>query len=132
MSRGLRWLLYGLTLLLFINDDYGNWDNLFLVAVKKYFYMGVVAFALGNLLFNPDSVISWRRPTFFHYLGKISYGIYMYHGFVIFFITKQFPRLHDGLFLLWVLLITLVVCVAALAIALIVRRRRGWRLFRPG
>ena len=105
----IRLMLYSSGLLLFINDTYGDWDNIFLVAVKKYYYVGLVAFFIGNVLFNPDSLVRWRGKTILHYFGKISYGIYMYHGFVIFAIVRVFPSWHTPLFLVWVFVFTLII-----------------------
>jgi peptidoglycan/LPS O-acetylase OafA/YrhL len=109
VPRAIRFMIYGSALFLFANDAYGNWDNIFLLSIKKYFYIGVVAFFIGNVLFNPDSLVRWRERTIFNYFGKISYGIYMYHGFVIFAIVRVFPYFHTPLFMLWVLIFTLII-----------------------
>lgn len=109
VPTAIRLMVYGLGLFLFVNDEYGNWDNIFLVAVKKYVYLAILAFLLGNILFNPDSLVRLRGRSVFHYFGKISYGIYMYHSFVIFFILRKFTFLHTPFFIVWVLVITLVV-----------------------
>ena len=108
-----RLMLYSATLLVFADDAYGNWDNVFLLSFKKYVFLGVIAFFLGNVLFNPESLVQWRKRTIFHYFGKISYGIYMFHGFVIFYLEREFPRFHDSLFIGWVLLFTLVISAAS-------------------
>ena len=105
----LRWMLYGAALLVFANEAYGYWENIFLLSFKKYLYLAVIAFALGNVMFNPESVVQWRGRTVFHYFGKISYGIYMFHGFVIFAFARIFEGFHTPLFILWVLLGTLLV-----------------------
>ena len=87
--------------------------NVFLISFKKYVFLGVIAFFLGNVLFNPDSAVQWRKRTVFHYFGKISYGIYMYHGFVIFALVRLVPAFHTPLFILWVMLGTLLVSAAS-------------------
>jgi len=109
----LRWMLYGATLLVFANDAYGNWDNVFLLSFKKYVFLAVIAFFLGNVLFNPTSAVRWRKRTIFHYFGKISYGIYMFHGFVILVLLRISPFFHTPFFILWVLLVTLLVSAAS-------------------
>jgi peptidoglycan/LPS O-acetylase OafA/YrhL len=109
LPAAMRWMIYGATLFVFANDSYGNWDNIFLLCFKKYVFMAVIAFFLGNVLFNPDSAVQWRGRTVFHYFGKISYGIYMFHGFVIFILVRVFPMFHTPLFILWVLVFTLIV-----------------------
>ncbi|GAB2858922.1 acyltransferase [Hymenobacter ruber] len=113
VPAALRWMLYGATLLVFASDSYGNWDNVFLLSFKKYVFLGVIAFFIGNVLFNPDSAVKWRGRTIFHYFGKISYGIYMFHGFVIFAFVRVFPMFHTPLFILWVMLGTLLVAAAS-------------------
>ena len=105
----LRWLLYAAALLVFVNDSYGNWDNIFLLSFKKYLFLGVIAFALNNILFNPASLVQWRGRGVFHYFGKISYGIYMYHSFVIYGLLRIGNVFKTPLFILWVLLATLAV-----------------------
>jgi peptidoglycan/LPS O-acetylase OafA/YrhL len=109
VPTAIRMMIYSAAGLLFFNDVYGNWDNIFLVSAKKYVYLLVIAFFLGNVLFNPSSLVKWRNRGIFHYFGKISYGIYMYHGFVIFALVRLLPSFHTPLFMLWVLLATLVV-----------------------
>ena len=109
LPAALRWMIYGMALLVFVNDSYGNWDNIFLLSFKKYVFLGVIAFALSNILFNPDSLIKWRGRTIFHYFGKISYGIYMYHGFVIYGLLHLGDTFKTPLLLLWVFVVTLVV-----------------------
>jgi peptidoglycan/LPS O-acetylase OafA/YrhL len=109
----MRWMLYGATLLVFASDAYGNWDNVFLLSFKKYVFLGVIAFFIGNVLFNPDSAVQWRKRTVFHYFGKISYGIYMFHGFVIFLFARIFPSFHTPLFIFWVMITTLALSAAS-------------------
>ncbi|GAB3878046.1 acyltransferase [Hymenobacter segetis] len=113
VPAAMRWMLYGATLLVFANDAYGNWDNIFLLSFKKYVFLGVIAFFIGNVLFNPDSAVQWRGRTIFHYFGKISYGIYMFHGFVIFALVRAFPMFHTSFFIGWVLLFTLIISAAS-------------------
>ncbi|MGY3088585.1 peptidoglycan/LPS O-acetylase OafA/YrhL [Hymenobacter sp. UYAg731] len=113
VPAAMRWMLYGAALLVFANDAYGNWDNVFLLSFKKYVFLGVIAFFIGNVLFNPGSAVQWRGRTIFHYFGKISYGIYMFHGFVIFALVRVFPMFHTPLFILWVMLATLLVSAAS-------------------
>ncbi len=109
VPRAARVLIYCGGALLFVNDVYGEWDSVLAVVTKRYIYALLAAFALGHVLYAPDAFVQWRRQTPFHYFGKISYGIYMYHGFVIFFLLKEFPLLHDRFFIGWVLLFTLLI-----------------------
>ncbi|MBC7449622.1 MAG: acyltransferase [Hymenobacteraceae bacterium] len=107
VPRAARVLIYVGGALLFVNDAYGEWNTVFAVVTKRYLYALLAAFAIGHILYAPDAFVRWRRQTPIHYFGKISYGIYMYHGFVIFFLIREFSWFYDRFFIGWVLLFTL-------------------------
>lgn len=113
VPRAARGLIYLGGMLLFVNDVYGEWNTVFAVITKRYVYALLAAFALGHILYAPDSFVRWHRPTPFHYFGKISYGIYMYHGFVILFLVQEFPWFHNWFFVGWVLVFTLIVAAVS-------------------
>ncbi len=113
VPRAARVLIYLGGALLFATDVYGEWNSVFAVMTKRYVYALLAAFALGHILYAPDTMIKWRRQTPFHYLGKISYGIYMYHGLVVLLLTRQFPAFHGRFFIGWVIIFT--VTAAALS-----------------
>ena len=107
VPRAARVLIYLGGALLFINDVYGEWNTIFTALTKRYVYALLAAFALGHILYAPDTMVRWRRQTPIHYVGKVSYGIYMYHGFVILLLAQEYPWFHDRFFIGWVLLFTL-------------------------
>ena len=85
----IRILLYLLFLFVFVVDIYVQWDNIFLACIKKYFYMLIAGFAMMNYLFNPDAKFVIKKKNVFHYFGKISYGIYIYHNIFLLIVIKK-------------------------------------------
>ncbi len=90
-----RILIYSLFIFCFFIDNLMNYDDFFLAVFKKFFYLGIVGFAMYNYLFNPDARWKIQKKNFIHYLGKISYGTYMYHNVVILIIIKKILINHN-------------------------------------
>jgi peptidoglycan/LPS O-acetylase OafA/YrhL len=60
-----------------------------MVGFKKYIYVGLTAILLLDYLFNP-TIKHWLKPhSFLHYLGKISYGIYMFGNIILLIVIKK-------------------------------------------
>jgi peptidoglycan/LPS O-acetylase OafA/YrhL len=87
-SWPVRLIIYCIFLTVFLNVDYNECGSFFSVSVKKYFFILMIAYWAGNFLFNPGSVIRFGKTGALHYLGKVSYGIYMFNPVVIFLILK--------------------------------------------
>ncbi len=81
-------LLLGL-LASFAVIDYNDWSTIGLVIFKKYLYLAVFAAIIFDYLFNPKYGKSNRIKRPFLYLGKISYGIYMYHNIMVIIVIKE-------------------------------------------
>lgn len=79
----IRFMLYVLFILIMCLDPIVLYDNLFLATFKKYFYSIFFVFSMGNYLFNPNALLNFKKKNFIHYLGKVSYGIYMFHNIII-------------------------------------------------
>lgn len=80
--------------------DYNDWSNIFLVVFKKYAYLLVFGLIIFDYLFNPKYGKSNRIKRPLTYLGKISYGIYMYHNILVIIVIKEIllnNNLHSGL-----------------------------------
>ena len=73
-----RWMVYILFIAVFGYEKYNIYDGMFLACFRKYFYIAVAAFAMMNFMFHEKPLIRFKGKTMFHYLGKISYGFYMY------------------------------------------------------
>jgi peptidoglycan/LPS O-acetylase OafA/YrhL len=74
------------------------WDSAFLAMVKKYFYIGVIAFEIINYLFNKGAFLNFKKKNSLHYLGKVSYGIYMFSNMLIPFILAIENKLVETFF----------------------------------
>lgn len=88
-----RMIIYTVFLFIFFNVSYNECGTLFSAVMKKYFYVIMVAYWMGNFLFNPDARMVFTKPNFIHGFGKMSYGIYMFNPVVIFLILKIFSAL---------------------------------------
>lgn len=88
-DRKFRWMLYFLFIIMIFNESIVNWNTLFLVCFKKYFYCGVAALAMLNYQFNPEANRIFKGRNILFYLGKTSYGMYMYGNIVLLIVIKQ-------------------------------------------
>jgi peptidoglycan/LPS O-acetylase OafA/YrhL len=83
-------MVYAIFIFSFLNIDYAECGTLFTATLKKYFFVLVAAFAMGNFIFHQRSLFKVRRPNFLHHLGKASYGIYMFNPVIVFLALKFF------------------------------------------
>jgi peptidoglycan/LPS O-acetylase OafA/YrhL len=81
-------LLIGFIAIMGVTPIYGN-TSLFQVLVLKYLYIAWVGFLMLNFIFNPQPLFAFNKKGVFHYLGKISFGIYMYNNILLAFITDN-------------------------------------------
>lgn len=119
LSGWLRAAVYALGILLLFttrHNDYwemGVWSALF----KKYIYLGIAAFWLLNYLFNSQAWFNFKHKNVLHYLGKISFGIYIYHNiFLEIYIQQIVQRFHVyniGLYLLLYFLFVIAIAVVS-------------------
>lgn len=65
------------------------WNSIFLAGFKKFFYTGIIAVLLLDYNLNPNFKHLLPRGSFIHYLGKVSYGIYMYSNMLLLIIIKK-------------------------------------------
>jgi len=115
IPRSIRLAVYALFIFVFFIDDIGYWDGLFLITAKKYFYVGVIAFAFINYLFNPDTMFAFKKPHPLHQLGKITYGLYVFNILVVALVVKTYNAYgFHNLFLFY-----FVIIICALAVAMV-------------
>jgi peptidoglycan/LPS O-acetylase OafA/YrhL len=79
----IRIMLFLLFAAMYSYEPYNNWGGVFLACFRKYFYCGIVGFLMMNYLFNEKALFNFKKKNILHYLGKISYGIYMYGNIVL-------------------------------------------------
>ena len=69
--------------------DYGDYTTLMYSVFKKYLFVIPLSIMFIYLILNKEDnpLLSYiKKNKVFDYLGKISYGLYMYHSIVIFFL----------------------------------------------
>lgn len=89
MPKHVRIGLYLLFIAVYAYEPYDIYDGIFLACFRKYFYVAVVAIGMLNFLLNPDALIHFKKKNVFHYLGKVSYGVYMYSNILIAIIIEK-------------------------------------------
>ena len=90
------------------------WDGLISASLKKYIYLVLIIPLLLDFNFNPSFKRVLKPNSVFHYLGKVSFGIYMYSNVILLFVIGLFKYagLHNiTLFFLVNVLVTIVVSV---------------------
>jgi len=65
------------------------WDTAFLAGFKKYFYVLIFSVLLLDFNLNTNYKHLLPNKSMFHYLGKVSYGIYMYSNVLLIIIIKK-------------------------------------------
>jgi len=85
----LLWILgVGLIILLSITS-YAEWLSIWTSLFKKYIYLALFGTIIIALITKPKSKKVSKANKIFSYLGKISYGIYMYHNIVLLIVIKK-------------------------------------------
>lgn len=89
LSYTVRLLLIAILIISLSIEQYSNWETQFMAGFKKYFY--IILIGLIMLDYNFNSALKYRLSNFsiFNYLGKVSYGIYMYHNVLSVIIIKK-------------------------------------------
>lgn len=112
-STGSRVLVYAASMVLLFTTDMFEQNTLIEVLFKKYVYLLLAAFWIGNYTFNSKAFFVFKKRNILHYFGKISYGIYVFHNmlFAIIFtkIIDPFgmPNMYFYLFILFSMTIVL-------------------------
>lgn len=90
-------------------------------AFKRYAYTVFLAFILMNYLFNPDAWFNFKKKNILHYLGKISFGIYLWHNILFTFIMKKIVWTYelDGFITFWIIYLSITLALAILSYELI-------------
>jgi len=82
-----------------------------LAGFKKFLYIGIISLLLLDYNFNPNFKHILKKNSLIHYLGKVSYGIYMYGNLLLLFVIKiviwRVKIYHIGFFFLVVTLFSL-------------------------
>lgn len=88
-----RWVRYALIFLLILAlsiEPVELWTNYFQASFKKFFTISIFSVLLLDYNFNSNFKHILPGKNIFRYLGKISYGIYMYSNIIILVVIKKF------------------------------------------
>lgn len=74
---------------LFAFDDLSNYENMFNGVTRKFVYISLTGLLMMDMLFNPHrkNLLGRFKPLL--YLGKVSYGIYMYGNILVLVVIKK-------------------------------------------
>lgn len=123
-SKLFRIALYVTFLLVYFLEPVYQYDTLFAAAVKKYFYCAIVGFGMANFIFNPNPLFKVPFEKVFNYLGKISYGVYLFSNVLIPIIVQKFMWKFDSqnMYLYFFLNIALTILISAIVYELFERQ----------
>lgn len=95
LGRPLRLILYSILILSLCIEPVVLWNSPFIAGFKKYFY--TIIFAILLLDFNINQKFNHFLPkkSIIHYLGKVSYGIYMYSNVLLLIIIKKIMWVYE-------------------------------------
>jgi peptidoglycan/LPS O-acetylase OafA/YrhL len=121
ISKGIRIMFYLVALYIFIIEPNKQVDKYFTVGFKKYIYVMIFLFGFLNYLFNPDSFLNFRKKNILHYLGKISFGIYIYHNLFFKLLAEKivYPNEIKSPFIYWLIYLGITLGAAILSYELI-------------
>ena len=100
LSKTMRWSLIGLLVLSLSIEPVVLWNSVFLAGFKKYFYIAIFAVLLLDYNFNTQKRRVLKDNSFIHYLGKVSFGIYMFSNMILLVVVKKIMW-HYGIFNMW-------------------------------
>ena len=89
LNRTTRILLLCVLIISLAIEPIVLWDTPFLAGFKKFFFIGIIAILLLDYNFNPKFKHFLKKKSIIHYLGKVSYGIYMYGNILLLIIIKK-------------------------------------------
>jgi peptidoglycan/LPS O-acetylase OafA/YrhL len=117
LDRKIRLTLVVGLLALMCTSAIHEWLNLFDVIFKKYIYIAIISVLLLDFDFNPTFENFLGKKSFLHYLGKISYGIYMYGNIVVLFVTQRIMHNNkmDNIFLYFAFLIAITLIISSVS-----------------
>lgn len=96
---------------------FGLWDTIYKAGFKKFVSLILIVVLMLDYNFNSSFSHSLKKKSFVHYLGKVSYGIYMYHNVLLLIIVKQvmWPLGSGNMYLFWGVYIALTLGISILS-----------------
>jgi peptidoglycan/LPS O-acetylase OafA/YrhL len=125
----IRIMVYTVFLLLFCSVDVHQKDDVLKVLFLRPLFTAFFVFILLNYLFNPNAWLNFKQKNILHYLGKISFGIYMYHNlfFSVLYQKILWPLKIDGFWWFWLIYIAVVLLISILSFELLEKPILKWK-----
>lgn len=97
----------------------------------KHLFGLFFTFWMLNYMFNPKAWFAFRRKNIWHYLGKVSYGLYMYHNILISFVMLMLVQPcdfgDDDWWLFWLVYLGATIVISALSFELFEKHFLRWK-----
>ena len=90
VNKSNRLILYLLLLIVYVIDPVYTYGSFFEIVVKKYFYVCILGMGMVHFIFNDDKLFNLPFQRALNYLGKVSYGIYLFSNVLIPIIVIRF------------------------------------------
>lgn len=116
VSRWIRVLVLFTLIFLLSIEDINYWQPHINAGFKKYAYIILAVFLISNFLFNTKPLIPLHDKGILKYLGKISYGIYMYGNLITPIIFSKYFIHHRDTANFLLFLIIYFVCVILISV----------------
>lgn len=81
---------FGVLVTLFLVDGYNQWLNVAEACGKKYIYVGLSGLLMAHYLFSPTAFFRFGPKHVFTYLGRCSYGIYIWGNILVPLVVTKF------------------------------------------
>lgn len=88
LPKGLSTALLLCLLASFFFVQYNSWGTMISAIFKKYIYLSIIGILILHYISHPKFHHSNLLKRILTYLGKISYGIYMYHNILVIIVIK--------------------------------------------
>ncbi len=114
-------LISVILILLLSFDDMSNFDNMLNGVTRRFLYISLMGLLMMDILYNPKrtSVLGRFKPLL--YLGKVSYGIYMYGNILVLVVIKKvlLPHGINNIYLYFFIIFTLSLIVPVISYELL-------------
>lgn len=117
VSGWIRILVYLCFLYLISAEPAHEMSTPVMAVFKRFIYTSFLVFILMNYLFNPNALFNFKKKNILHYLGKISFGIYLWHNILFPFIIKKIVWDYklDGFFMFWLIYLSITFLLAVIS-----------------
>jgi peptidoglycan/LPS O-acetylase OafA/YrhL len=125
----IRIMVYTTFILLFCSVDVHQKDDVLQVLFVRPLFTAFFVFILLNYLFNPNAWLNFKQKNTLHYLGKISFGIYMYHNLLFSMLYQKiiWPLKIDGFWWFWLVYISVVLLISIVSFEFLEKPILKWK-----